>query len=137
MNALEEIREVFERELSLKDIHFIGRTCMGRNEGNLRGKIEMGGMGIRISVLERTSGLVDEMKFLISDVTGRMLNDNRDYVWPKLDIEGDSSWWNCRMEEQDYLKITDALNGYLDLFQSEVQIQEAEQDLGMSGNIIY
>lgn len=137
MNALAEIREVFERELSMKDIHFIGRTCMGRIEGNLRGKIDILGASIRISILDRTSGLVDEMRFLMSDVTGCMLNKEGRYITPNLHFIDGTSWWNCSMEEQAYHKIADAINGYMEMFQSEAQTQETEQGMGMASNISY
>lgn len=135
--VINEIREVFERELLMKNIHFIGFTCMGRIEGDLLGKIALGGTAIRVSILDRTSGLVDEMKFYISDVIGGSVDEYGKYVQPSLENIDGSSWWNCKMEEQNYQLITDALNGYLEMFQSEVQTQEAKQRFGMARDIIY
>ena len=73
----EELNKMFEGRIEMQDIHYVGKACYGRLEENLRGKIELGQgfmdsgyTRLTVSVLERTNGLVDQMKFLISDVTG-------------------------------------------------------------------
>ena len=52
---------------------------------------------------------------------------------PELSSYKDSVWWNCEMEEADYQKIAEAVNGYLSLFQSEelVQGQQEGESHGM------
>lgn len=73
----EELKKMFEGRIEMQDMHYVGKACYGRLEENLRGKIELGQgfmdsgyTRLTVSVLERTNGLVDQMKFLISDVTG-------------------------------------------------------------------
>ena len=79
---------------------------------------------LTVSVLERTNGLVDQMKFLISDVTGlKQETEGERMAGPELRSYKDSVWWNCEMEEEDYQKIAEAVNGYLSLFQSEELVQ--------------
>ena len=141
----EELKKMFEGRIEMQDIHYVGKACYGRLEENLRGKIELGQgfmdsgyTRLTVSVLERTNGLVDQMKFLISDVTGlKQENDGERMAGPELSSYKDSVWWNCEMEEADYQKIAEAVNGYLSLFQleelvheqqkGEVQVQEVQE----------
>lgn len=123
----EELKKMFEGRIEMQDIHYVGKACYGRLEENLRGKIELGQgfmdngyTRLTVSVLERTNGLVDQMKFLISDVTGlKQEIDGERIAGPELRSYKDSVWWNCEMEEADYQKIAEAVNGYLSLFQLE------------------
>lgn len=123
----EELKKMFEGRIAMQDMHYVGKACYGRLEENLRGKIELGQgfmdngyTRLTISVLERTNGLVDQMKFLISDVTGlKQEIDGERIAGPELRSYKDSVWWNCEMEETDYQKIAEAVNGYLSLFQLE------------------
>ena len=123
----EELKKMFEGRIAMQDMHYVGKACYGRLEENLRGKIELGQgfmdngyTRLTISVLERTNGLVDQMKFLISDVTGlKQEIDGERIAGPELRSYKDSVWWNCEMEETDYQKLAEAVNGYLSLFQLE------------------
>ena len=123
----EELKKMFEGRIAMQDMHYVGKACYGRLEENLRVKIELGQgfmdngyTRLTISVLERTNGLVDQMKFLISDVTGlKQEIDGERIAGPELRSYKDSVWWNCEMEETDYQKIAEAVNGYLSLFQLE------------------
>ena len=141
----EELKKMFEGRIEMKYIHYVGKACYGRLEENLRGKIELGQgfmdsgyTRLTVSVLERTNGLVDQMKFLISDVTGlKQETEGGRIAGPELRSYKDSVWWNCEMEEADYQKIAEAVNGYLSLFQleelvheqqkGEVQVQEVQE----------
>ena len=141
----EELKKMFEGRIEMQYIHYVGKACYGRLEENLRGKIELGQgfmdsgyTRLTVSVLERTNGLVDQMKFLISDVTGlKQETEGGRIAGPELRSYKDSVWWNCEMEEEDYQKIAEAVNGYLSLFQleelvheqqkGEVQVQEVQE----------
>ncbi len=141
----EELKKMFEGRIEMQYIHYVGKACYGRLEENLRGKIELGQgfmdsgyTRLTVSVLERTNGLVDQMKFLISDVTGlKQETEGGRIAGPELRSYKDSVWWNCEMEEADYQKIAEAVNGYLSLFQleelvheqqkGEVQVQEVQE----------
>ena len=69
------------------------------------------------------------MKFLISDVTGlKQETEGERMAGPELRSYKDSVWWNCEMEEEDYQKIAEVVNGYLSLFQSEELIQGQKED---------
>ena len=136
----EELKKMFEGRIAMQDMHYVGKACYGRLDENLRGKIELGQgfldsgyTRLTVSVLERTNGL-DQMKFLISDVTGlKQENDGERMAGPELSSYKDSAWWNCEMEEADYQKIAEAVNGYLSLFQSEelAQGQQEGESQGM------
>lgn len=149
----EELKKMFEGRIAMQDMHYVGKACYGRLDENLRGKIELGqGLldsgytRLTVSVLERTNGLVDQMKFLISDVTGfKKEADGERMVGPELNSYEDSIWWNCEIGEADYQKIAEAVNGYLSLFQSEELVQgqkegesqtQDEQVGALPGNIL-
>ena len=149
----EELKKMFEGRIAMQDMHYVGKACYGRLEENLRGKIELGQgfldsgyTRLTVSVLERTNGLVDQMKFLISDVTGlKQETEGERMIGPELSSYKDSVWWNCEMEEADYQKIAEAVNGYLSLFQSEELVQgqkegesqrQNEQAGALPGNIL-
>lgn len=140
----EELKKMFDGRIALQDMHYVGKACYGKLEENLRGKLELelgflaGGYSrISVSVLERTSGLVDQMKFLISDVTGLKVGADGRPVCPALSSYEDSSQWNCEMGEADYQKIAAAVNGYLSLFQSEELVHGQEEQVGaLPGNVL-
>lgn len=149
----EELKKMFEGRITMQDMHYVGKACYGKLEENLRGKIELGQgfldsgyTRLTVSVLERTNGLVDQMKFLISDVTGfKKETDGERMAGPELNSYEDSIWWNCEIEEADYQKIAEAVNGYLSLFQSEELVQgqkegesqtQDEQVGALPGNIL-
>lgn len=131
MVTSEELKKMFEDRIALQEVRYVGKTCFGRLEGELRGKVELvrgpmdlGFSRIYVSVLERTSGLVDQMKFLISDVTGlkKGLYENR-FLSPEFQVYDHEGSWNCEMGEADYEKLAEAINGYLEMFQSEELVQ--------------
>ena len=96
----EELKKMFEGRIAMQDMHYVGKACYGRLDENLRGKIELGQgfldsgyIRLTVSVLERTNGLVDQMKFLISDVTGlKQENDGERMAGPELSSYKDSVW---------------------------------------------
>ena len=114
----EELKKMFEGRIAMQDMHYVGKACYGKLEENLRGKIELGQgfldsgyTRLTVSVLERTNGLVDQMKFLISDVTGlKQETEGERMAGPELRSYKDSVWWNCEMEEEDYQKIAEAVS---------------------------
>ena len=129
MTVSEEIKNMLDGRISMREMRFIGRTCIGKIDSSLRGKIELakrpmesGFTRIQISVLDRVEGMVDQMTFLIGDVTGLKQDKSHDkMVYPLLSTFEIESWWNCEMTEDDYQSIAEAINGYLELFQSEKQ----------------
>ncbi|WP_373264854.1 hypothetical protein [Hungatella hathewayi] len=148
MVTSEELKKMFEGRIALQEVRYVGKTCFGRLEGELRGKVELergpmdlGFSRIHVSVLERTSGLVDQMKFLISNVTGvkKGLYENR-FLSLEFHVYDHEGSWNCEMGEADYEKLAEAINGYLEMFQSEEQIhgqnQEQAEAEGLSGQIL-
>lgn len=130
-NGIRRVEKDVDGRIAMQDMNYVGKACYGRLDENLRGKIELGQgfldsgyTRLTVSVLERTNGLVDQMKFLISDVTDlKQENDGERMAGPELSSYKDSVWWNCKMEETDYQKIAEAVNGYLSLFQSEELVQ--------------
>lgn len=138
MAVSEEMKRLLGQRISMREAHYIGRTCLGKIDENLRGKIELtkgpledGFSRIQVSVLERTSGLVDQMTFLIGDVTGLKQDmDNNKLVYPMLSTYENRSSWNCDMTEEDCQNIAESINGYLELFQSE-ELHQGQQEQEM------
>lgn len=77
MGHIDELKRLFENRIAMRETKFFGRTCMGRIEDGLMGKIEFHNNSgraffphLKVSVFERTNGMVDQMIFLMMDVIG-------------------------------------------------------------------
>lgn len=77
MDYMNALKQLFENRLSMSETRFVGRTCLGKIDNDLMGKIEFSSVPqadfyayLNVSVLERTSGIVDRITFALSDVIG-------------------------------------------------------------------
>ena len=142
---LDELKRMFENRTCMSENRFVGRTCMGRIDRDLMGKIEFDRSPmdieysrIKVSVIERTRGTVDQMTFLMSDVIG-LKRSNKKRVIPSFSVSGGAIFWNCRITEDDRKKLSEAVNGYLEMFQNmeEMQTQDQNMETGaLPSNII-
>ena len=145
MDQADELKRLFENRIGMSEPRFVGRTCMGRIEKDLMGKIEFDRSPLdpdytrlKVSVLERTRGTVDQMTFLMSDVIGMKRQDKKNVI-PGFSVCNGSTSWNCRITEEDRKKLVEAVNGYLEMFQSVEEKQTQDQNLGtgaLPGNIL-
>ena len=66
MDQIDELKRIFENRTCMSENRFVGRTCMGRIDRDLMGKIEFDRSPmdfeysrLKVSVIERTRGIVD------------------------------------------------------------------------------
>lgn len=145
MDQIDELKRIFENRTCMSEARFMGRTCMGRIERDLMGKIEFDRSPmdfdysrLKVSVIERTRGTVDQMTFLMSDVIG-VKQSNKKSVIPSFSVCEGAISWNCRLTEDDRKKLAESVNGYLEMFQSMEEKQTQDQNLeagALPGNII-
>ena len=145
MDQIDELKRIFENRTCMSENRFVGRTCMGRIDRDLMGKIEFDRSPmdfeysrLKVSVIERTRGIVDQMTFLMSDVIGLKRSDKKRVI-PSFSVSGGAITWNCRITEDDRKKLAEAVNGYLEMFQSVEEKQTEDQNLEVGvlpGNII-
>ncbi|MBR2935222.1 MAG: hypothetical protein IKB79_06555 [Oscillospiraceae bacterium] len=114
------------------DATFVGRACYVRLSDTNRAKIQFITMGIashyeamRVTILNRQEGDVDNLVLRFSDLLGKKMVSNpnfRDGVMPHIwDDHGKADWYVYHPTEQDYEKLSHAVNDYLDIFQEQIQ----------------
>ena len=125
-----ELRKIVEP--NYPDATYVGRACYVRlNEMN-RAKIQFitGGIAshydvLRLTILNRQEGDVDNLVLRFSDLLGKKMVSNpnfRDGVMPHIwDDHGKVDWYVYHPTSQDYQKLSGAVNDYLDIFQEQVQ----------------
>ena len=92
MNFYEkEMRNFFGNSELLQDAHFCGRTCLARLDEDLRVKLQLTTTGIidqydaiKLSIINRTDGVVDQQLFRLSDIIGKQLRNGRDAIKPHI-----------------------------------------------------
>lgn len=135
MGHIDELKRLFENRIAMRETKFFGRTCMGRIEDGLMGKIEFHNNSgraffphLKVSVFERTNGMVDQMIFLMMDVIGEKQKNGSAIIPALIHSEG-KLVWNFEITEEDCKELVDAVNEYLEMFQSleerQAQIQNS------------
>ncbi len=135
MGHIDELKRLFENRIAMRETKFFGRTCMGRIEDGLMGKIEFHNNSgraffphLKVSVFERTNGMVDQMIFLMMDVIGEKQKNGSAIIPALIHSEG-KLVWNFEIIEEDCKELVDAVNEYLEMFQSleerQAQIQNS------------
>lgn len=101
MNFYEkEMRNFFGNSELLQDAHFCGRTCLARLDEDLRVKLQLTTTGIidqydaiKLSIINRTDGVVDQQLFRFSDIIGKQLRNGKDAIEPHIwEYDGKPSW---------------------------------------------
>lgn len=130
----------FEQELrkivsdKYPNASFVGRACYVRLDEMNRVKIQFVTMGIanhyealRLTVLNRQEGDVDNLLIRFSDLLGSTNNKASPHIW---DDHGETDWYCYHPTKQDYLALTDAVSDYPQIFQEQVQTEyEWEQSM--------
>lgn len=123
MDHVNALKQLFENRLSMSETRFVGRTCLGKIENDLMGKIEFSSFPqadfyayLTISVLERTSGIVDQITFALSDVIG-IKQVNGTGTIPGLISQGEQLAWDFDITEADCHELAETVNRYFEMFQ--------------------
>lgn len=130
----------FEQELRkivsprYPDATYVGRACYVRLSEMNRAKIQFISTHIasqydalRLTILNRDEGAVDNLVLRFSDLLGKKHTSNpnfRDGVIPHLwDDCGKVAWYVYQPSSRDYQELSDAVGSYLEVFQEQVQIE--------------
>ncbi len=136
MNLYEqELRKIFGESKVLQNPQFCGKTCLAKLDEELRVKIQFASAkvsqkydSLRVSVINRTDGIVDKEIFRISDILGENPNYARNIFATDIHIwenNGKAEWYAYRPIQKDYETLEKTISGYLSLYQ--------EEDMGMGG----
>lgn len=130
----------FEQELRkivsprYPDATYVGRACYVRLSEMNRAKIQFISTHIasqydalRLTILNRDEGTVDNLVLRFSDLLGKKHTSNpnfRDGVIPHLwDDCGKVAWYVYQPSSRDYQELSDAVESYLEIFQEQVQME--------------
>lgn len=130
----------FEQELRkivsprYPDATYVGRACYVRLSEMNRTKIQFISTHIasqydalRLTILNRDEGAVDNLVLRFSDLLGKKHTSNpnfRDGVIPHLwDDCGKVAWYVYQPSSRDYQELSDAVGSYLEVFQEQVQME--------------
>lgn len=130
----------FEQELRkivsprYPDATYVGRACYVRLSEMNRAKIQFISTHIasqydalRLTILNRDEGAVDNLVLRFSDLLGKKHTSNpnfRDVVIPHLwDDCGKVAWYVYQPSSRDYQELSDAVGSYLEVFQEQVQME--------------
>ena len=85
---------------------------------------------LRLTVLNRQAGDVDNLLLRFSDLFGKKMVNNpnfRDGVIPHIwDDYGKVDWYVYHPNSRDYQKLTDAVSDYLEVFQEQSQTADQQ-----------
>ena len=133
MNFYEkEMRNFFGNSELLQDAHFCGRTCLARLDEDLRVKLQLTTTGIidqydaiKLSIINRTDGVVDQQLFRFSDIIGKQIRNGRDAIEPHIwEHDGKPSWY-LPITQANRTQIADTILDYVGMYQDE--------SIGMTG----
>lgn len=131
MNFFEsELRKIFANSDTLENPTYVGRACFGDIGEDLRARIEFTIDGtidhysaLRITILNRTNGTVDQMKIRLDEILGKQSVRNPSfpdgvspYIWIYRSIP---EWYVFKPGSKDYQKMHDTIRNYLDVFRGK------------------
>ncbi len=129
MNFFEkELRNLFGNSSMLRDAHYCGRTCLAKLDENLRVKLQFTTTGyadhydaIKLAVINRTDGVVDQQLFRFSDIIGQQAVEGRDPINPHIwDYKGRLEWYRPISQEQRS-QIANTILDYVEMYQEETE----------------
>ena len=120
----QELRRIFgDSEMLSADTVSSGKTMISKIGEELRVKIQFATSGyadhysgLRVSIINRTEGVVDEQYFKFSDIIG-IHNEVAPHIWEYSAT--DIKWYRYQPTALDYEKIKDSVEGYLSMFADE------------------
>lgn len=131
INAFEqELRKIVSP--NYPDATYVGRACYVRLSERNRAKVQFISTHIadkydalRLTILNRDEGTVDNLVLRFSDLLGKKHTSNpnfRDGVIPHLwDDCGKVAWYVYQPISRDYQELSDAVGSYLEVFQEQIQ----------------
>ena len=91
----------------LRDTHYCGRTCLAKLDEELRVKLQFTTTGyadhydaIKLAVINRTDGVVDQQLFRFSDILGSSRKGQGPYQSHIWDYNGRLEWYRPISQEQ-------------------------------------
>ena len=128
----QELRKIVSP--SYPDAAYVGRGCYVRLSEMNRAKIQFISTHIasqydalRLTILNRGEGTVDNLVLRFSDLLGKKHTSNpnfRDGVVPHLwDDGGHIYWYVYQPSNRDYEELSDVVGSYLEVFQEQVQME--------------
>ena len=129
MNFFEkELRNLFGNSPMLRDAHYCGRTCLAKLDEELRVKLQITTTGyadhydaIKLAVINRTDGVVDQQLFRFSDIIGQQAVKGMDPINPHIwDYNGRLEWYRPISQEQRS-QIANTILDYVGMYQEETE----------------
>ena len=129
MNFFEkELRNFFGSSPMLRDAHYCGRTCLAKLDEELRVKLQFTTTGyadhydaIKLAVINRTDGVVDQQLFRFSDIIGQQAVEGRYPINPHIwDYNGRLEWYRPISQEQRS-QIANTILDYVGMYQEETE----------------
>ncbi len=136
----QELRRLFEKNAAFSDARFVGNTCYGRLNEDVRIKVRFVTCGyadnyeaLKVTLINRREGEIDSTLLRFRDLWGmkKVSNPNfRDGVSPHLWVSnGKLEWYAYQPNEADRQALKTAVQTYLDAFREPVQEQQMEQKM--------
>ncbi len=124
MNFFErELRQIFAGCEGIHEQKYNGKTMLAKIDEDLRVKASFITTGIYnqydailLKIINRTEGEVDAQTFWFRDIFNNTPAAKTAYIW---DDYGKVGWYNYRPGTADYNRLTEALRGYISMYQSE------------------
>lgn len=125
-----EMRKLLGQGLTIQDPIFVGRTCYGKLDEDIRVRMEFATEGtadqycaLKVTLLNRKEGPIDSMFLRFSDVLGKKQTANpnfREGIFPHIWKNGnDFAWYVYQPTAADYKSLADAAGSYTAMFQRE------------------
>lgn len=136
----QELRKLFDHDAVCADTRFVGNTCYGRLNDDVRVKIRFltGAIAnqydrLKVTLLNRREGEIDNLILRFRDVWGMKQTSNpnfREGVSPHLwDDYGKVSWYVYKPNQTDYKQLAETVKTYVEVFQEPVQDQQMGQKM--------
>ena len=131
----QELRKLFGSGEIMQNPKFVGRVCLGELGGDLRARAEFVTMGwadhyeaLKLTVLNRTDGEVDQLTLSFRDVLGRKTVSDPSCpkgIIPGINAYGDKAWWQIYQPiAADYQCLRQVADDYLNAFREQIQERE-------------
>jgi hypothetical protein len=132
----QELLKLFANSAVIEDLRIAGRAAVGRlsSELNVKLKFVTTGTyahyeGVEAAIINRREGKIDSTTFRFADILGRVSvtssSGRQDtmfpYIWEQTEK---TDWYRYKPSHADYAALTDAIDGYLELFQEPTQTLE-------------
>ena len=126
----QELRKLFADGAIIEDPKFVGRACLGNLGGDLRVRAEfitINMLGeydaLRLTVLNRTEGVVNRNDLLFKDIPGTKSVPNTPYRGTSPYIRnnnGKMEWCGYRPTPADFETLRQVADDYLDVFRERM-----------------